>query len=98
MPKRYEDLTLLELCALPAVYQTLADIAAGNMLVSCDGQNGWLEEWKGRKVRDNGRKLLVSGVVALTKAGLLSEHCTPTESGLRFLAETTPKAFDPAHI
>lgn len=79
-----------EIAKKPAVAATLRDIASGDMIVSQDGRNGYLEEFQGVKFRDpdfKDRKLIVPGVMTLIWAGYLTDLCTVTEAGSAALSQ-----------
>jgi hypothetical protein len=76
------------LAAKPAIKQTLALLAAGQLIISLDHDRkcAYLEECQGAQVRDEQmRKMLVGGGYTLHKAGYLDQFGLVTQEGREFL-------------
>ncbi|RWR14235.1 hypothetical protein [Paenirhodobacter populi] len=72
----------------PAPIGALALIASGRAVVelSDDRRNVYLDELDGRKMRDRGHKLSISGAWPLYRAGMIDDSCRVTDAGRKLLA------------
>lgn len=75
--------------AKPAPRDALAFISSHRVIAELDdlGINIYLDRFDGVRMRDNGRKMIISGSWPLYRAGMIDRNCNLTDAGRKMLSE-----------